>query len=275
MFKPHNSMVSLAMVLFAASAGAGPLMYTVTVSGQFGTVDAATGAFNQIGPTLADPLGGLVATPSGYLGVSFSGNLDAVNPATGAPSVIGATGLGSSALDTAYLNGTIYETDFSGNLYTISATTGASSLIGYTGIPPAPSDPAVQCDEAFFSAGGNLYATFDAFNSTTLAVVIAPELYQINPITGVATPLGPTSLHLNAALDVSGVVYAFQGQPSTFTDDVLSLSLPSGNTMFISSVTASATPVDGAAATPEPATIALAGAGIAAIALARRWRVGS
>ncbi len=275
MFKRHNSMASVAMVMFAASASADPIMYTVTVSGQFGTADAATGAFTQVGPTLADPLGGLVATPSGYLGVSFAGNLDSVNTQTGAVSVIGATGLGSSALDTAYLNGKIYETDFSGNLYTINATTGVASLIGYTGIPPAPSDPADQCDEAFFTAGGNLYATFDAFNSTTLAVVIAPELYQINPITGVAMPQAPTSLHLNAALDVNGVVFAFQGQPSTFTANVLSLSLATGNTTFISSVTASATPIDGAAATPEPATIALAGAGIAVIALARRRRVRS
>jgi len=275
MFKRHNSMASVAMVMFAASASADPIMYTVTVSGQFGTADAATGAFTQVGPTLADPLGGLVATPSGYLGVSFAGNLDSVNTQTGAVSVIGATGLGSSALDTAYLNGKIYETDFSGNLYTINATTGAASLIGYTGIPPAPSDPADQCDEAFFTAGGNLYATFDAFNSTTLGVVIAPELYQINPITGVAALLAPTSLHLNAALDVNGVVFAFQGQPSTFTADVLSLSLATGNTTFISSVTASATPIDGAAGTPEPATIALAGAGIAVIALAGRRRVRS
>ncbi len=275
MFKRHNSMASMAMILFAAPAGAGPLMYTVTVSGQFGTVDPAIGAFTQIGPTTTDPLGGLVATPSEYLGVSFSGNLDSVNPQTGAISVIGTTGLGFSALDTAYLNGTIYETDFSGNLYTINSTTGAASLIGYTGIPPAPSDPADQCDEAFFAAGGNLYATFDAFNSTTLAVVIAPELYQISPSIGVATPLAPTSPHLNAAVDVNGVVFAFQGQPSTFTTDVLSLNLATGSTTFISSVTANATPVDGAAATPEPATIVLAGAGIAVVALASRRRVRS
>jgi hypothetical protein len=41
--------VSLALVLFAASAGAGPLVYVVN-GAQFGTVDLVTGAFQVIGP---------------------------------------------------------------------------------------------------------------------------------------------------------------------------------------------------------------------------------
>jgi hypothetical protein len=68
---------------FALSASADPLLYVSTAEGKFGTLDPATGAFNQIGPTLSDPLGGLVLGPNGYEGVSFSGNLDSVNPATG------------------------------------------------------------------------------------------------------------------------------------------------------------------------------------------------
>jgi hypothetical protein len=107
-----------------------------------------------------------------------------------------------------------YETDFSGNLYTVNTATGATTLIGYTGIPPARADPADKCDEALFTAGGNLYATFDAFDPPTSAVVIDPELYEIDPTTGVATLLAPTSLHLNAAVDVNGIVYAFRFRDS-------------------------------------------------------------
>jgi hypothetical protein len=263
----------LTLTLFAASASAGTL-YVATFSGQFGTVDPTTGAFSQIGPTTADPLGGLVPGLNGFLGISFSGNLDSVNPATGAISVIGATGLGYSALDTAELGGMVYATDFSNNLYTVNTATGAATLIGYTGIPPAPEliDPADFCDEALFAAGGNLYATFDGIDGTTLAPVINPELYQINPSTGAATPLASTSLFLNAAVDVNGTVYAFQTQPSTLTSDVFSLDLATGNTTFIASVDSTASFIDGAAATPEPTTITLAGVGIAAILISRRRR---
>lgn len=263
--------ISLSLVLLTASANASPLLSVVTVSGQFGTVDPTSGAFSQIGPNTPDPLGGLVPGPNGYLGISFSGNLDSVKPKTGAISVIGATGLGFSALDTAELNGTVYATDFSNNLYTINTATGAATLIAYTGIPPAPSNPADECDEALFAAGGKLYATFDAFNATTFAVVINPELYQIDPSTGAATLLAPTSLHLNAAVDVNGSVYAFQGQPSTFTSDVLSLNLATGNTTFLASVSSAAAFTDGAAAAvPEPASIALTGIGIFAVFVLRR-----
>jgi hypothetical protein len=261
--------ISVALPFFAGSASAGPLLYVATVSGQFGTVDTTTGAFNQIGSTLSDPLGGLVGGTNGLLAVSFSGNLESVNPSTGAVTVIGSTGLGFNALDTAELGGIVYETDFSSNLYTVNTSTGVATLIGYTGIPAAPSDPAVQCDEAFFTANGNLYATFDAFNSTTQAVVINPELYQIDPTTGVATPIAPTSLHLNAAVDVSDTIYAFQGQPATFTADVLSLNLSNGNTALVSSVDSSATPIDGAVVTPEPGSLALGGIGIAVVAFFR------
>ncbi len=99
MLAARKLILSLALAL---SASAGPLLYVSTYNdftgaGKFGTLDPATGAFNQIGPTLSDPLGGLVLGPNGYLGVSFSGNLDSVNPATGAVSLIGATGLGGYA----------------------------------------------------------------------------------------------------------------------------------------------------------------------------------
>jgi hypothetical protein len=276
-FRGHNLLTqsrligSLSLALFAASAGASPV-YVATSSGQFGIVDPTTGAFTQIGPTTPDPLGGLVQGTNGYLGISFSGNLDSVNPSTGTISVIGATGLGFNAFDTAELAGTVYATDFSNNIYTVNIATGAATLLGYTGIPPAPEliNPADFCDEALFAAGGNLYATFDGIDGATLAPVIDPEIYRINPSTGVATPVTSTSLFLDAAVDIDGVVYAFQTQPSTLTSHVLSLDLATGNTTFVANVDSTAAFIDGAAAAPEPAPIMLAGIGIAAILVSRR-----
>jgi hypothetical protein len=264
----------LSLTLFAASASAGQIVYVVTYGGQFGTMDSTTGAFTQIGPTTSDPLGGLVPGPNGsLLGVSYGGNLDSVNPATGAISVIGATGLGpalaTAAFATGELNGTVYETDGSNNLYTINTTTGFASLIGATGIPQCPSvtDPDDIGDEALFAAGGELYATFDAFNAITSAVVYAPELYQINPTTGVATLIGPTAFGLDAALEVNGTVYGF-----TSANTVLSLNPANGSTTFVTNYDPSALDVTGAAPTPEPGSAALIGVGIAAILISGRRR---
>jgi hypothetical protein len=96
MFTRLTLMFPLMLALLTASANAGPLVYVVTFNGQFGaptpgefgSIDPTTGVYTQIGPSLADPLGGLVLGPNGYIGVSFSGNLDSVNPATGAITVL-------------------------------------------------------------------------------------------------------------------------------------------------------------------------------------------
>ncbi len=273
MLNRQKLILSLAVALFTASASADSLVYVTsynpyTDTGKFGTMNPTTGAFTQIGPTTPDPLGGLVQGSNGYIGISFTGNLDSVNRATGAISVIGATGLGTSALDTAELNGTVYETDFSNNLYRVNTTTGTASLVGRTGIPPAPTNPADLIDEAFFSAGGKLYATFDAFNASTMVLVDDPELYRINPTTGVATLVGPTALHLDAAVDVNGTVYGF-----TSANTVLSLDLATGNTGFVANYDPAAFFVTGAAvATPEPVSFALVGIGIAGILVSGRRR---
>jgi len=107
-----------------------------------------------------------VVGPNGYIGVSFTGNLDSVDPATGAITVIGATGLGALALDTAGLNGTVYETDLNQNLYTINPATGSRNTHWLHRYRSGPHRPADLFDEALFSVGGTLYATWDSFNAT-------------------------------------------------------------------------------------------------------------
>jgi hypothetical protein len=205
------------------------------------------------------------------LGVSYGGNLDSVNPATGVISVVGATGLGpalaTAALATGELNGTVYETDGSNNLYTVNMMTGTASLMGPTGLPQCPSvtDPDDIADEALFAAGGKLYATFDGFNFITNAVVDAPELYQINPATGAATLIGPTAFGIDAALQVNGTVYGY-----TAANTVLSLNLANGDTTFVTNYDPNALDITGAAPTPEPASFGLLAIGIAAVLAAKR-----
>ncbi|MDQ2775282.1 MAG: PEP-CTERM sorting domain-containing protein [Acidobacteriota bacterium] len=298
MFTPKKLIISLALLLSVIPASAGTLVYVVngppTGSAQFGTIDLGTGAFNQIGPSTPEGSQGLVQGPNGsLLTLGFSGNLDSINPATGVSSLVGPTGLADcsapptppcgphSSNSLASAGGGIYVTDFANKLYKVNPATGAATLVGPTGIPALPFTPLTvnpdgtfdAYDEGLFGANGKLYATFDAFtvNSvtfTTGSVVIAPDLYEIDPTTGVATLIGPTGLNLGAVADVNGTFYAFNGG----TSQVVSLDLSNGHTTFVSNFDPVAGIVTGATATPEPASFALAAFGIAALALCRLRR---
>src|SRR5215472_15557257 len=132
----------------SASAQSRLLVYVITGGSQFGALDLRSGAFVPIGPGLPpDVGGGLVPGRGGsLLTLSFSGNLDAVDPATGQTVRVGATGLGdcstpaspcglNSAVVIGHLDDTYYATDFAQNLYSVNPRTGAAKLIGSTGIP--------------------------------------------------------------------------------------------------------------------------------------------
>ena len=284
---------SLALLMFTTSASAGSLVYVVTGNQQFGTVDLTTGAFSQIGPDTPEGEDGLVPGPNGsLLTLTYSGNLDSINPATGLTSLIGATGLAdcsnypvspcgpTSANDLAALGGKIYATDISNNLYTVNPLTGAATLIGATGIPAVPAIPGSTnpdgtsngSDESLFSAGGSLYATFDAitinFSPFTVTPVISPDLYRIDPTTGLATLIGPTALTIGAVVGVNGTYYAF----NNMAGEVEVLNLANGNTTAVSNF-----PPDGGLLvqgasypTPEPTSCFLAAIGIGGIVVLRR-----
>ncbi len=275
----------LALILLTTSASAGPIVYVVTGNQQFGTVDLFSGAFSQIGPNTPEGEDGLVPGPNGsLLTLTFSGNLDSINPATGITSLVGATGLAdcsnfpvspcgpTSANYLAVLGGTIYATDISNNLYTVNPLTGAVTLIGPTGIPAVPAIPDSPnpdgtfnaFDESLFSAGGNLFATFDAIKINpspfTVTPVISPALYEINPTTGHTTLIAPTALTIGAVVDVNGTFYAF----NNMAGQVATLNLANGNTTAVSNF-----PPDGGLLVqgaspdaPEPASFVLVGIGI-------------
>ena len=291
MFNQRKMIVSLALVLFTASASADSLAYVVTDSDQFGTLNLSTGAFRQIGVDTPSQQFNLVPGPNGSLfSLTLSGNLESINTATGATTVIGATGLGAFNVgDLAEVDGILYATDGSNNLYTVNATTGAARLIGPTGIPAFAIPPTLS-DESLYGVGGKLYATFDNFNLplSSPVLITPPALYQINTSTGAATEVGPTMLNLSASVDANGTFYVFKEGladptcvgpapvPCRSDAEEFTLNLANGNTSFVTDVSPGATAIYGASpVVPEPASVALAGMGIALILLSRRHVLGA
>jgi hypothetical protein len=289
MHSQHKLGGLLVFALIAAEASAGPIVYIVNGS-QFGTLDLANGNFQQIGPNTPEGSTNLVPGANGsLLTLTYSGNLDSINPATGLTTVIGPTGLGdctfptspcgpNSASELVGVGGIVYATDLANNLYTIDPTTGKATLLGPTGIPPLPfkllstnPDGSTNVyDEALFVSGGSLYATFDAitidFSNFAMKTVIPAALYHIDPKTALATMIAPTAQNLDSALDLGGTVYAF----NVATNQVVTLDLANGNTAFFSNYDPAVGLVEGVAATPEPASIALVGVGIGVVVLQRR-----
>ncbi len=273
----------VSLALSVSSARAASVVYMVNDNSQFGTLNLATGAFTQIGPATPEGETGLVAGPNGsLLTLTYSGNLDSINPLTGATTVIGPTGLAdcttptspcgpTSASTLGYLDGKIYATDFQNSLYSVNPVTGAATLIGKTGIPAVPSVPFSMnpdgsfnfYDEGIVGADGKLFATFDAasFNPATSSntPTIGPELYEIDPSTGRATLIGPTALGLDSMVELNGKFYASNG----VSNQVMTIDLATGNTTFAGNIDPSAGVVAGAVSlAPEPGSAALVFSGL-------------
>jgi PEP-CTERM motif len=292
MILEHKLVLAFTLALSTAAANADNLVYVLGDSGQFGTVNLSTGSFTPIGPGLPVGTGGLVQGSGGnLLSLGFNGGLNSINPTTGVLSTIGAIGLGDCSLPTSpcgsnsaniigKVGSNLYATDLANNLYSVNPATGAATLIGATGIPglpfaphaPVPGDPDGSFyiyDEVLFDYGGNLYANFDTgiFDPTTFTPtqLIAPELYKINTLTGLATSINPTAFGLEGIANVNGTLYAFDLPLSS----VVTLNLADGSTSYVSDADPAAglvTSATAASPVPEPASLALVGSGLAAIA---------
>ena len=252
-----------------ASAKSSPslLVYVLTGGLQFGVVDANSGAFLPIGPGLPpDVGGGLVPGPGkSLLSLSFSGNLVAIDPATGSTAVVGPTGLGdcssptsacglNSASGLGYFDGQLYAVDFANNLYSVDAGTGAATLIGPTGIPaltfvPFSGNPDGTLNvfaESLFSRHGKFYANFGTAaldpQTGTVTSIISGEIYEIDRKTGRATPVALTDTNLTSVVNVNDTLYAFNAH----TGQVVILDVMTGQITPVSDLDPAASLVGGA-----------------------------
>jgi len=251
----------------SASAHGRLLVYVITGGLQFGAVDLRSGAFILIGPGLPPDVGAGLVPGRGrsLLTLSFSGNLDAIDPATGRTARVGATGLGdcstpaspcgpNSANVIGQLDDTYYATDFAQNLYSVNPRTGAAKLIGPTGIPaitfiPFSANPDGSLNvyaESLFSARGKLYANFATARlnpaTGTATPVIPGALYQINPTTGYARLVAPTDTSLTSTVNVDETIYAFDAA----TGQVVTLDVRNGLTTAVSDLDPAAGLIGGA-----------------------------
>jgi hypothetical protein len=238
-----------------APGGRNLLVYVIAgFTFQFGSLDLSSGEFLPIGPGVPPDVGGGLVQGLGtsLLTLTFSGNLDAIDPLTGRTSVIGATGLRDCSVPGSYdpycanvmgrLGGSFYATDLANNLYSVDPATGAATLIGATGMPAVTVAPFSEnpdgtfnvYSENFVSAHGRLYANFATATTdfVTVTPVIEGVLYEIEPSTGLATPIGPTDTNITAMVSVQGTVYAFD----VYTNQVLTLDLTTGQTTPMSDI---------------------------------------
>ena len=250
------------------------MVYAFDVAFQFGAVDLRSGAFLPIGPGLPQNVGnGLVQGPGrSLLSLGFDGNLIAIDAVTGRTSLVGATGLGDCSTPTSpcgpnsanwigLFNGHYYVTDFANNLYSLDPRTAATKLIGLTGIPAIGFPPFSENPDrsvnvfgaSLFSFRGKFYAYFTTlavnFANGTVTPLIPGEIYQIDPATGLATPVAPTE-SFSTIVNVNDTIYAFEG----LTSRLVILDPTTGLTSPVTSVDPAAAVIAGAApAHPAPA----------------------
>ena len=275
---PARLLRPLLVFLFAGSllvtaANAAPLVYVITLTQQFGTIDLATGNFTPVGSGTPDVLSDLMWSPDGSgnllsLGTTQNpGYLVSINPSTGEekplrPITSNGQPLGFNAFSLAELHGKLYLTDFSNNLYTVNFQTGVATPVGSgggtTGLRLDANTPFTYnadgtfnlCDEGLYESEGKLYATFDAFAIATSStpptiahLFLAPYVWQIDPHTAAATFIANTDTQLSAIVKADGHFYAFKGVLDSFTNgfpvahaELVTLDIETGKTTKIADI---------------------------------------
>jgi outer membrane protein assembly factor BamB len=238
-------------------------------SGNIGQVDVSTGIATLVG-NAGVVLTDIAFSPSGDLyGISFT-ELYSINTLTGAATAIGSLDIASDDANALVFSssGTLYTATVAGSLYTVNTATGAATDVGSL---------------SGYGSAGDL-----AFVDGTLYLATSSnDLVSVNPSTGAATLVGPFGVSnvfgLATPDDVN--LFAAAGQ------DLYTVDLSTGAATFDVTWAGNAAGLGGANgqafaaesnytpytpftpfipnSTPEPAPLALIGAGFGLLGLRR------
>jgi len=143
------------LLSFTPSARANVLAYESSTS-DFGIVDLTTGQYTSLG-NAGQTLAGLGNYGGNlYAGINTGTNFYQVNPANGALTFIGNSGV--SIVATGSTTSGVYELGFDDNLYSVNLANGALTLIGNTGIPIiSPTGMSANGPNLYINSTSNLY----------------------------------------------------------------------------------------------------------------------
>jgi len=260
-------------ILSALSAHATTLN-VVFYNNQFGTLNDATGAYNQVGTLPISASAGIAYMDGTMYLENMGSDLYTVNPSTGVSSLVGETGLVTTAGAFAGDSYGLFEVDYASNLYSLNPGTGQAQFMDSTGLPANNG----AFDTSLSASGVSLYYTVGAPGADD-------ELFMLNILSGLTTDLGSTGVTGIAGSAVVGSeleLYQY-GQGTNFI-----YSAPIGSTDFardtqltaqiidggavISSWSASVSQSTESAGVPEPGSGLLLMAGLVSMALTRRGR---
>jgi hypothetical protein len=256
------------LMICAAFPAAASQVYSVFYDNRFGTIDDSTGSYTQIGTLPLSQMAGIAYDGGSFYAQSIQNStLVAIDPISGASSIIGSSGLQLNSVGFAGGFNGLFEIDYSSNLYSIDPNTGAATLVGATGLAANNGN----WDTSLSDDGTNLYFTAGGGGAID-------QLYEVNTQTGLATDLGSTGVSgIAGSAIVNGELELFQYSWSGATDYIYSA--PLGSTNFVAGAVLGTQIVDGgttiglspdyteASATPEPFTILLACSGLIGLAL--------
>ena len=163
------------------------------------TLDINSGAATLIGNINGDTIADIAFDPT--TGVLYgmgrnSSVLYTINPATGAPTVVGTSDPNARCGLVFSPTGQLYAFSVNGALYSINKATAAATLIG-GGVGPSP------VEDAVFTPSGNLFFT-----------VFFGQIYQVDLATGADTQVGSS----NAGSGLLGIIAAPGSAPTCYAN---------------------------------------------------------